>query len=205
MKNNMKLLATAAVIATMALAAPASAQEYGHNTRAMGSMSGPYIGAYGGYGWTDADVAGGDDINGGDYGLFAGYEMTGLFESWMHGLSAAVELHYGWSGADDAGAGNTFDKEHELGVSFKPGLAFLATEDSVVKPYGIVGWRRTQFENNIAGTDDDFDGLEVGIGTEVVAMGNFGVRLDYTHVFYGDDGAVDPDEDNIRAGLAYHF
>ena len=38
-----------------------------------------------------------------------------------------------------------------------------------------------------------------------MAYNAFGVRLDYTHVFYKEDDGLDPSEDNLRLGVAYHF
>lgn len=164
------------------------------------ALTGAYVGVYGGYGWTDADTgAGGNfDMDGEDYGLFAGYKLDRLFENNL-GITAAVEAFYGWSGQEDDVAGVKLEKDHEWGVSFRPGFSISET----INPYAILGYRRTNFE--AAGSDEDYDGFDLGIGTELIAWGNMGLRLDYTHTFYGEENGVDPDEDNIRVGLSYHF
>jgi opacity protein-like surface antigen len=170
-----------------------------------------YLGGYGGYGWTDAetDIAGVDDfdVNGADYGVFVGYELDRLLDpSW--GISGALEIYYGWSNADDDDdvAAASIEKDHEWGINFRPGLSFLSY-GSVINPYGIIGYRNTKFEvDSAAGSgDDDYDGLDLGIGTELVTWDRVGLRLDYTHTFYEDKNGIDPDEDDIRVGLSYHF
>lgn len=169
-------------------------------------VSGLYIGAYGGYGWTSADTAAGDlDLKGADYGLFAGYRMDRFLQDNM-GINGAIEGFYGWSDQDDDIAGAAIDKDHEWGINFRPGLSFLSFGTSL-NPYGIIGYRRTNFDASVAGlsNDEDFNGMDLGLGTEVVAWGDIGMRIDYTHTFYEEKSGIDPDEDDIRVGLSYHF
>ena len=118
------LLGTVAVFALTT--AGAQAQEYNSN----GYDLGPYVGAYGGYGWSYDDVGGSDiGINGGDYGIYAGIEGDALLDATINrvglGLTGAIEAHYGWSSADDSVGAVEFEKDTEWGVSFKPGLKFL--------------------------------------------------------------------------------
>ncbi len=206
MKNKLSLLAGTAAIAMFLFSAPASAQT---ETAHTDNGSGIYLGGYGGMGWTDAETAGTDgNLNGADYGVFAGIELTNWlsqYENW--GMTAAIEGHYGWSSADDDAGAVSFEKDTEWGVSFRPG--FVALNDSMpmgLKPYGIIGYRHLDIDATGGGFgDEDFNGFELGLGTEVMAFGDFGMRLDYTHVFYGSEGGIDPDEDNLRLGVAYHF
>lgn len=175
---------------------------------------GPYVGVYGGYGWTDADTNAGVSVSpdGGDYGIYGGVQVDQLLDSTVNrtglGLTGAVELHYGWSGADDNVGGVNFEKDNEFGVSFRPGLSFLNNNAVLdINPYGIIGYRRTEYEASVGGlsADDEYDGFELGIGTQLLAYEDVGVRLDYTHVWYGEENGFDPDEDNLRIGVGYHF
>lgn len=189
------LLGTAALLTISGTAV--QAQEYNQNQYDIS----PYVGAYGGYGW---QYDGSTDLDGGDYGLYAGISADGLLDYTINrtglGLSGRVEGHYGWSGAD----GDGLDKENEWGVSFKPGLSFVYdTVPVATEPYAILGYRNTEFES--AAGDENYHGFELGLGTEVLAYDNATVRLEYTHVFYGDENGFDPDEDNVRVGLGYNF
>lgn len=182
-----KFLLTGAAL--MAFTAPAMAQsnvDVNHT-----ALSGVYIGGYGGYGWTDDS---GFDMDGGDYGLFAGYKLDHYLQPNL-GINGAVEAHYGWSDQEDGGV----EKDHEWGVSFRPGISVFES----INPYGIIGYRNANYE--AGGFDENYDGFELGLGTELVAMGDFGVRAEYSHVWYGEENGFDPDEDNVRVGLAYHF
>lgn len=213
----MKKIALAAAVLA-AFTSQAHADVYNRTTTSSSSYSaqttsdynspltGAYFGAYGGYGWTDLDSSVGTaDVNGGDYGLFAGMKL----DQWLQnniGINGALEVFYGWSGADDTVAGIDVEKDHEWGINFRPGLSFLSM-NGAINPYGIIGYRRTNFEASagaIAG-DEDYNGLDLGIGTEVMSWNNVGLRLDYTHTFYEEKNGIDPDEDNLRVGLAYHF
>lgn len=213
MKN--LLLGTAAVFALTT--AGVQAQEYNAN----GYDLGPYGGVYGGYGWSYDDTNAGDvDVTGGDYGLFVGVEGDALLDATINrfglGLTGAIEAHYGWSSADDSinvgGVNVDFEKDSEWGLSFKPGLKFLDNRlPLAAAPYAILGYRNTQYDTEAViggvavGGDENFHGFELGLGTELLAYEDIGVRLEYTHVFYGDENGFDPDEDNIRLGVAYHF
>lgn len=192
------------------LAATALACAVSQAQAASERMTGFYAGGYGGYGWTDADLAGPDgDVYGGDYGILAGVEIGDFINKTAGtGFSAALQMHYGWSNASDTVGTTTIDKNHEWGVSFRPGLAFLSDTDEMgLKSYGILGWRRAEYNVTTAGasTENDFDGFDLGLGAEVMMNRNVGLRAEYTHVFYEQIGGMDPDEDNLRAGVAFHF
>lgn len=186
-----QLLATAAIL----VSAPALAE-----TNSTTNLTGSYVGVYGGYGWSDVGAA---DVSGWDTGVFAGYKVDHVMDftnGYVFGGNAAIEAFYGTSNADAAG----LDKDQDWGVSFRPGLSILdsVTSDIGVNPYAILGYRNTEFDS---GTSEDYDGFELGIGTELVAYGNAGIRLDYSHTWYASEAGVDPESDDLRLGLSYHF
>ena len=76
-----------------------------------------------------------------------------------------------------------------------------------INPYGILGYRRAEFEASTGGAsaDEDFDGFELGIGTELVAYENVGIRAEYSYTWYSEEDNIDPSEHNMRIGAAYHF
>jgi outer membrane immunogenic protein len=206
----------AAFGAALLLAAPAQAQDNYRNypDRPSSMMGGAYIGAYGGYTWNDADTDFGADldVDGGEYGVMVGAEVDGLLDKTVNqmglGLTGALEIYYTESNADDNSAGIDIEKDHDWGITFRPGLTFLDNNSPMgLKPYGILGWRRANFDASAAGLsdDEDFDGFELGLGTEVYAREAIGVRLDYSHVFYEEKNGIDPDEDSLRLGVLYHF
>jgi len=222
-----KLLLTTAALLTMSVTAHADSY-YDHypnnstkntmnnhyptaqNEGKVSPLSGVYLGAYGGYGWTNADLTGGADadIDGGDYGVFAGYSLDTLLDHTIGmGINGSLEAFYGWSNADGSSGGVDYQKNNDWGVSFRPGLSFVQDYTLGLKPYGILGYRRAEFENSTAGVSnsDWHNGFELGVGTEVIAYGNVGVRLDYSHVWYDAKNGIDPEENNLRLGVGYHF
>ena len=202
-----KLLMAASAVA---LCGVGSAQAQEENF--FGTDVSPYVGVYGGYGWSDAEEDTLDvdaDLKGGDYGLYAGVSIDGILDQTVNrvglGLSGRLEGHYGWSGQDDELGGADIEKENEWGISFKPGLSVI---DEIIPvaaaPYAILGYRRTEYEVDGLG-DEDYSGFELGVGAELLAYDRATVRLEYTHVFYNEKDDIDIDEDNIRLGLGYSF
>lgn len=200
-------------LATTAFAAPTKKSEAVRENISRSPFTGPYAGVYGGYDWSEADssVAGfNPKTRGGDYGLFAGVRIDGLLDRVNGlgiGLNGAIEGFYGWSDSDGTAAGISVEKDNEWGVSFRPGLSFLNSSSMGVAPYGILGYRNTEFEafSGTVGTSERFDGFDLGIGTQLLAMGALGVRAEYTHTWYAEEGGIDPDSDNVRIGLSYQF
>lgn len=192
--------------------AASQAQAMDHSAHST-ALSGFYVGAYGGYNWSDIDVGAANvEPDGADYGAFVGYKLDLLMDQvdgFGIGLNGAIEGFYGTSNSDDTLAGVSVEKDKEWGISFRPGLSILdgVTSGLGINPYGIIGYRHTEFE--ALGGDEDFDGFELGIGTELVAYGDLGVRLEYSHTWYGDETIggvnIDPDSHDVRVGVAYHF
>lgn len=216
-----KLITTTALLstfATSALAAPSGSTASSTRENISNSpFTGPYIGGYGGYDWTSADtnISGfNPKTRGWDYGAFAGVRIDGLLDRMGNGLgiglNGAIEGFYGWSSSDDEVSGIAVNKKNEWGVSFRPGLSFISNMTSKsmgVSPYGILGYRNTEFEafSGTAGDTKRFNGFDLGIGTQLMAMGAVGLRAEYTHTWYASKQGIDPDANEVRLGLSYQF
>ncbi|MGM0423111.1 MAG: outer membrane beta-barrel protein [Pseudomonadota bacterium] len=197
------LFATAALLAFSATSAEAQQQQR-YEEGSLSPLSGFYLGGTAGYGNGEGGGLGSDDYEGGEYGVFAGYKADAILNRTVNqmgiGLNGAIEAHYIWSDADS----DAIEKDTEWGVSFRPGFSVLDEVTPLgLNPYGIIGYRRAEFET--AAETNDHDGFELGIGTEVLAYNNIGVRIDYAHTWYEEKNDYDPTEHTIRAGLAYHF
>lgn len=205
------LIATA--FATVACAFPALAKT---TTDSSGNtfLTGPYVGVFGGYDWTDIDfkpTGASVDPDGWEGGVFAGYKFDRLFgmdRNFLFSASAAIEGFYGVSRADETSAGTRVDKDNEWGVSFRPGLSVIdrIAGDTGLSPYAILGYRNTEFKSSGAVVSSErYDGFELGIGTELVAFNHGGLRLEYAHTWYGSQGGIDPASDDLRLGISLHF
>lgn len=191
-----KLLTTTCA-ALVVLSSPVLAQD-------MNSpLTGAYIGLLGGYTNSELDDSGlVAEPKGGDYGIFAGYKLDRFLEDSI-GITGAIEVHYAWSTADDNVIGIDVEKDNEFGVSFRPGISISET----FNPYGIIGYKRTEFDAAGFGAtaSETYNGLELGLGGEIMSYGNIGLRLEYAHTWYEDKDDTDVDEDTIRAGVSYNF
>ncbi len=189
-------------LATLFASLPAIAQTAKNKDVKMSSLSGPYIGVYGGYGWNDLD--GGSDPDGWDGGVFAGYRLGAIVDETSDfgiGANGAIEAFYGASNGEEG----TTEKEDEWGISFRPGLSVIdrVTSPLGLNPYGILGYRNTEFTT--AGNSERYNGFELGIGTQLVAYGDVGLRLEYAHTWFGEKAGIDPSTNDLRLGVSYHF
>ncbi len=206
MIKKISLFASAAAL-LIAISAPAPAQANDV------TASDFYVGGYGGHEWTNTSVTGGSsfDLRGNDGGVFAGYNVGSLLNREMNmGLEGGLEAHYGWTWHSEesgaiAGGPASLEKKNEWGLDFRPGLSFITNSMPLnLRPYAILGYRQAQFRNSITG-NTDHGGFDLGAGMELVSYQHFGVRLDYNHVYYRSHEGIDPHENDLRLGLAYHF
>jgi opacity protein-like surface antigen len=208
-----KLLTSTTTASALMLAAvtPSVAANQTDSQIVSTPLTGVYGGVYGGWDASRADTGTQNfDLDGWDGGLFLGYK----YDAKMHGsnnpgTNAAIEVFYGISNSDERIGAAILEKDDEFGVSFRPGLSFMdsMSEPLGINPYGILGYRRTQYSASspLGTTDENFNGFDLGLGTQLVAYGDYGVRAEYTHTFYKEKAGIDPEADDIRVGLSYHF
>lgn len=205
---------TTTATSTTTAAAPQNYEVNTRGTRDDSMLTGFYAGVYGGYDWTDADTptTSSANVDGWDGGIFVGYKVDKWLDSVNHfgiGLNGAIEAFYGWSDADDTVGTIKVEKDNEWGVSFRPGFSFVDEYASKIglSPYGILGYRNTEFKTSGAGGVGNarHDGFELGLGTELASYNGFGVRVEYSHTWYDQEDGIDPDSNDLRAGVAFHF
>lgn len=185
---------------------PASGHMAGEDS--YDDFTGPYIGGDIGYTIGSAEInnpAGPDGdvgLDGWEGGVFAGYGMTHDF-GWLGGYGG-VEAGYEWSGLDGRLGNAGFEKNGAWVLSFRPGLTMWS--DTLA--YGIVGYKRAEFEN-AAGDDENLDGLVLGAGTEFDTHSPLKGRIEYTYTNYEDaelDGVdFDEHENAIKVGALLRF
>lgn len=215
MKTPIFLLGTLASLCISTAALAATSTSATRENISNSPFTGPYIGGFGGYDWSDADTTTAGfkpKTRGWEGGVFGGVRIDGLLNrmnGFGIGLNGAIEGFYGWSNSDGNSGGVSVEKDNEWGVSFRPGLSFIdkATSPVGFVPYGILGYRNTKFEAfaGAASGSERYDGFEAGIGTQLLASGHWGLRGEYAHVWYASEGGIDPDSDNVRLGLSYQF
>jgi outer membrane immunogenic protein len=177
------------------------------------TWSGPYLGVHGGYGWTDGSfgISGvgtlGADLNGGLFGLFAGYNHQ-FSNNLVIGIEGDIE--YNWN-EEEVLAGAEARTELQGSVRGRIGYAF---DHALI--YATGGWAATRGVADVPGFSDEtetFNGYTVGAGVDYAFTNNIFGRLEYRYTDFGSKtfdfgaGTIDADLDQhaIRVGLGVKF
>lgn len=178
------------------------------------NWTGFYIGAMGGYGWSDSQ---GMDLKGGFAGGTLGYNWQGAGSPWVFG----IEAEGAWSDigqtAGIVGLLTVGTKIEGFGsVSGRIGYAF----DNVLV-YGKGGVGFASNEVNVAVLGVNFNdskthvGYSVGAGVEVGFARNWSVKAEYLYAGYGSEDyfvstagflrSGDIEVQTVKVGLNYRF
>ena len=182
-------------------------------TNAATPFVGPYVGAQVGYSVYDIqNTFDGISIE----GLSASGAEGGVYGGWGMKLTpttyAGIEAEYNWSGAEHTETGGFKIQDNDnYGISGR--LGWLPSSNVML--YGRLGWQRAKLEYDYSGvltSEQDHDGVRVGLGAEVAMTSNWLMRADYAHTFYDDvtnnigiSDNFEPDNDVFRVGVAYQF
>jgi outer membrane immunogenic protein len=184
------------------------------------TWTGFYLGAQGGYVWTNLDVSPGaiglDDLNGGLFGGYVGYnwqygawvfgaegDFNGVWNDQTFAIAGAppftVDIGTDWLASIRARAGYSFDR---FLVFATGGVAFTQASADVDLGGGLT----------LSG-DETFTGWTIGGGAEYAFTDNWIGRVEYRFYDFPDkdiDGAgglgdVSLNTSTITAGIAYKF
>lgn len=215
-----------AIYVALALGLPGAGVSY-----AATPFVGPYVGVQAGYSVYDmagtvtdtsipeTDTTEGLSGSGAEGGLYAGWGMKTSPVTY-----AGIEVEYSWSGAEHSSAltdpGGTatgkIEDEDNFGISGR--LGWLPSSNTML--YVRAGWQRVNLEysGDLGGVgggslDRDHDGPRLGLGAEVAMVGDWLLRMDYAHTWYGDEtftngtvsANIEPDNDVFRIGVARQF
>ena len=220
-------LALAAAFA-LALAAPVLAADlYGGPVRPLDGTprggyrpldlerwTGLYLGGTLGYGFGGVDVSGGSgafdlDAQGVVGTLFAGY-------NWQFGravLGLEADIGTGWLD-DSLGSGlGLVSQDLNVMGSLRARAGYLLTPAFMV--YGTAGIAAADYEFRANGvtSSETLVGYQVGVGTELVIVPNWTLRMEYVYTDLGSEtvthgglaNTYEPDFHTVRAGLSFKF
>lgn len=206
------LLATAALLAMGATsnAADLAARTYTKAPPAVVApainWSGFYVGAMGGYGWTQTvSVAGqnfSDELNGGFGGGTIGYNWQ-MGSPWVFGLEV-----------DAAGASI---KKSEGGAEAKidafgsvTGRVGYAADAMLIYAKGGFAWANNKISSPVDSQSKTHAGWTIGAGLEYMFAPAWSVKAEYMYADFGNEtyfGLADVGFDlhTVKAGVNYHF
>lgn len=151
-------------------------------------LAGIYGGIQGGYDIYDF----GPNGKGVEGGVFLGYNAP-IGDKFLVG----AETNFDLSDANSAVA--TAKVRNSYGVNARAG--FLATDNVLV--YARGGYVRSSIRVGVA--KDTFDGYSLGGGIEASVLPNVSVRAEYIYNNYTTHLGVEPTQQQMNLGVAYHF
>ena len=203
---NLKMMLAASALALLATgaarAADAVIEELPVEQVPMFTWTGGYVGLQGGYGWANLGVDGTgfaiDDLNGGLFGGYAGYNWQS--EAWVFG--AEGDINGVWNDQNFAGP---FPTSVDIGTDWLASLRGrlgYAYDRTLIFGTAGVGWTEATTDINFGGGatlsgSDTFTGWTLGGGVEYAFTDNWIGRAEYRYYDFGDR-----DLDGIGAGLA---
>lgn len=172
--------AVMAIVAVMAL------------TTMSASAGDKFAGVYAGVqtGYSNIGV-GSFDVDGVDYGLFAGYN-TPVLERFVVGLETDFTL-------SSVNFESLVDVRHAFGVYGR--LGYKLTDTTLV--YGKAGFVTTNV--SFGGESDTAEGIRAGVGFDSFITESFFVRLEGSYTDYARLGGFESDQYRATVGLGYKF
>jgi outer membrane immunogenic protein len=182
------ILSSVAAVALMAIAGVSAAQA------ADTPFAGGYAGIQGGYD-IFKDQWNGDKFKGVEGGLFMGYNVPVAEKVILGG-----EVNFNLSDAHNSTYG--IKAKNDYGISARAG--FLASDNIMV--YARGGYQRALI--NLEGVDSHhFNGWTLGAGIETALSQQISLRVEYVYAGYKSNSTlgVNPNQQNMNIGVAYHF
>lgn len=172
--------------------------------------SGFYVGAQGGYVWTNLDLPSGfgdEDFDGGTLGLHAGFNAQN--GNLVYGIEA--DVNYTWNSNDYLVSGFDVEVGTDWAASVRGRLGYALDRTLI---YGTAGLAITNGYVDVSGVGDEsetFTGWTVGAGVEHAFTDNWTARIEYRYSDYGSEdfglgfGDFDLTEHAVRVGVSYRF
>lgn len=192
-----KLLAATILAAGLATSAHAQSSQ---------GFAGPYAGGQIGHDSFNARFSDGTDsaklgVNGIQGGIFAGYNFQ------MENFVAGVEAQLNLTDAKSSGSldGTTFDVDGKYGYGLSARAGALLSDSALLYVHG--GWTRTKFGVDFGAFDDKatYDGWKAGLGLEVLVTENVSARGEYAYTDYESRFGIEPKNNSVQFGIAWHF
>jgi outer membrane immunogenic protein len=167
--------------------------------------SGFYVGAYGGYGFGEADDAGlgSSDLEGAMAGGTVGYNHQ------MGQFVLGLEADGGWSGIDNEDDNLAYDASIDWLTTVRGRVGF-ALDNFLI--YGTGGAAIGEVNQDLGAGVEDSDtriGWTAGGGVEAALTDNISVKGEYLYVDLGEEelnGAdVDVNAHTVKGGINYRF